>query len=459
MAKIRVAQIKDLSLTDGVITIGGQTITPLTTVAPLTETGKVVSGFEVTGNTIKPVFTEISFAGYATETFVDNAISTALADYSTTTEMNSAINSAISTALNAYSTTEQMNSAISTALADYYTQDEIDSTLGNYVLATTLATTLQDYVLKSSINAGTLAPTSTTTIPSEKTVADYVTAQLATLDTTAYTAGNGIDITNHVVSAKVATGEKVLSVDANGLKTTIGITYDETNKEIKLVGIDGAQIGDAIDATDFIKDGMLKSAELDGTDLVLTWNTDGDPDDDGNTGDVVRIPLGSLVDVYTADEIYITLGAGNKFSHKEQNVDTGIHGSKTDNLNFSIPTVQVDKAGHVTSINKVDVAIPTATTIASTAGTGLATEGAVKNYVDGQFSAQATKHVHQSETTTTITLTSTIVSTDKSNFDVYQNGIRLNDSEFSVSGQVLTITPEVAHVADDKYLVCYVAKA
>lgn len=467
MAKIRIAQVQDLGILDsnGVKSIQiGTPITPLTSVAPLTGTG-FVSGFAVSGNTIVPSFTEVDFAGYATETFVGNAISTALADYSTTTQMNSAISSAISTALADYSTTEQMNSAISAALANYYTKAEIDATLGNYVTATSLATTLNDYVLKSSINAGTLATTSTTTIPSEKTVADYVTAQLSTLDTTAYTAGNGIDITNHKVSAVVKTGDNVLSVDDNGLQTTIGIAYDETKKEIKLVGIGGAQIGNAIDATDFIKDGMLKSVTLDGTDLVLTWNTDGDPNDDGTTGDVVRVPLGSLVDVYTADETYIKLGANNKFSHVEKDVDTAsTYGGKSADFSnaslvFSLPKFTVDKAGHVNTISNDVVTIPTTTTIADGSGAGLATEGAVKTYVDNAFTAQATKHVHQESTTTTISLGSTPVSIENSNFDVYQNGIRLNESEFAVSGTTLTITPEVAHVAGDKYLVCYVAKA
>ena len=88
-----------------------------------------------------------ALADYSTtadmNTAINNAIASALtsyytksqmdskfADYSTTAQMNSAISSAISTALASYSTTSQMNtaigSAIATALTSYYTKAEMD---------------------------------------------------------------------------------------------------------------------------------------------------------------------------------------------------------------------------------------------------------------------------------------------------------------------------------------------
>ena len=89
-----------------------------------------------------------ALAGYSTtsemNTAINNAIASALtsyytktqmdskfADYSTTTQMNSAISSAISTALQSYSTTSDMNTAISnaisTALTSYYTKAQMDT--------------------------------------------------------------------------------------------------------------------------------------------------------------------------------------------------------------------------------------------------------------------------------------------------------------------------------------------
>ena len=67
-----------------------------------------------------------ALASYYTKTQMDSKF----ADYSTTTQMNSAISSAISTALSSYSTTSQMNTAIgnaiATALTSYYTKAEMD---------------------------------------------------------------------------------------------------------------------------------------------------------------------------------------------------------------------------------------------------------------------------------------------------------------------------------------------
>ena len=62
--------------------------------------------------------------------YTKNQIDIRLADYSTTVQMNTAIRNALATALEAYSTTEDMNEAIEAALANYYTKEEMDATIG-----------------------------------------------------------------------------------------------------------------------------------------------------------------------------------------------------------------------------------------------------------------------------------------------------------------------------------------
>ena len=73
--------------------------------------------------------------------------------------------------------------------------------------------------------------------------------------------------------------DKILAVDTNGdLSSTISIAHvkseDGTKNEIVLRGIGGVQIGDAIDASEFVVDGFLDSVSYDSTthELVFVFN-------------------------------------------------------------------------------------------------------------------------------------------------------------------------------------------
>lgn len=74
--------------------------------------------------------------------------------------------------------------------------------------------------------------------------------------------------------------------------TKYHLEYSSENKEIKLVVGEGTM---TVDATPFIKDGMLHDVDYDAEnqELVFQWNTDA-----GITED--RVPVSGLVDVYTA---------------------------------------------------------------------------------------------------------------------------------------------------------------
>ena len=105
--------------------------------------------------------------------------------------------------------------------------------------------------------------------------------------------------------------------DDNDANTEYHVEYDSTSKKIKLVaGADADKM--EIDATAFIKDGMIESVELvqedgegkKGQFLKLTWNDDG--------RDVTYVPVGELVDVYTATEnateVQVAISNENKVS-------------------------------------------------------------------------------------------------------------------------------------------------
>lgn len=59
------------------------------------------------------------------------------------------------------------------------------------------------------------------------------------------------------ISLEINSNDKVLTQDANGLLTNITMSYDKDSKEIKLFGKDSTTAISTIDASDFVKDGML----------------------------------------------------------------------------------------------------------------------------------------------------------------------------------------------------------
>lgn len=120
----------------------------------------------------------------------------------------------------------------------------------------------------------------------------------------------------------VKAGDRVLALEGTSLKSTLGLSYDSENKKIKLTGIDEKEVA-SIDATDFIKDGMLKSASFIGengegetgehkNNIKLVFNQDG-------PADPVYIDVSSLVDTYTAKA-----GSGLTLTDHEFGIDTSV---------------------------------------------------------------------------------------------------------------------------------------
>lgn len=127
-----------------------------------------------------------------------------------------------------------------------------------------------------------------------------VAEDLATLDGTVKSMYTNAAIDELVQGAKDY-------ADANDADTKYGITYDSDAKKIKLV--EGGTSFE-IDATAFIKDGMIESVTLDeNNDLVITFNTEAGKD-------AIVLPLDKLIDVYTGkatDDIIVTT-EGNEIS-------------------------------------------------------------------------------------------------------------------------------------------------
>lgn len=85
---------------------------------------------------------------------------------------------------------------------------------------------------------------------------------------TQYVGENAINVSdvdadnNKTISLKIKDGDKVLAQSADGLSASISMAYDATKKEIKLMGASTTEAISTIDASDFIKDGMLAGEQV-----------------------------------------------------------------------------------------------------------------------------------------------------------------------------------------------------
>lgn len=125
--------------------------------------------------------------------------------------------------------------------------------------------------------------------------------------------GTALEITDKSVNIEMETikvknvdsADKMISLTENGeVKSELSITYlkadesDDGKPYIALYGKGGTTLISTLDASDFVKDGMLSNVELvDGTDgkklLRLTWNTD-------SGKEIVDIDVSELIDYYYA---------------------------------------------------------------------------------------------------------------------------------------------------------------
>lgn len=143
----------------------------------------------------------------------------------------------------------------------------------------------------------------------------------------------------------VAPGDKVLGLSEKKLSSTLNLKYDSTAKKIQLLGIGDAKIAE-IDATDFIKDGMVDKVQFDpaSKNLTITFNT-------VSGKEAIQVNLSSLVDTYTAGN-GITI-AGNvvsvkRDSNSEKFLTVGTTGVKLSGVQDEIDTAKNEVVGHDT---------------------------------------------------------------------------------------------------------------
>lgn len=101
-----------------------------------------------------------------------------------------------------------------------------------------------------------------------------------------------------IISLKDVTGQKFIRKNGTNVEGHLNLTYNTETKKINLEGFNSSIIS-SIDATAFIKDGMINTVELvtdpeshdPGTYLVITFNTDAGKD-------AIYLDVTRLIDVY-----------------------------------------------------------------------------------------------------------------------------------------------------------------
>lgn len=206
---------------------------------------------------------------------------------------------------------------------------------------------------------------------------------------TPYTGADAVVVDGHAISLKLV-DDKVLSQNAEGLKTNLGvkITKKEDNKSyIQIVGIGGAVVAEA-DASAFVVDGMLADASFDEAShiLTLTLNVDGG-------SKTITADLSSLVDVYTASKGIDKVGSDFQIkldaTASESFLKVDEKGLRTEGIATAIATAKSeaisDAEGKIATAKQeaIEAAAADATTKADAA------LASAKEYADGKVASTA----------------------------------------------------------------------
>ena len=187
-----------------------------------------------------------------------------------------------------YTTDKQ---GIDAAIADRYTKEESD---GKYALKG--ADAYDDTALSNRVKA----------IEDDYLKGEHKTELEGKINLKADKSVVDAMYTNEQIDGFIAEAKK--HADDNDADTKYGIVYDSDNKKIKLVE-GGTDV--EIDASAFIKDGMINTVTIDeNDDLIITFNTDSGKEN-------IVLPLDQLVDIYTGvegDRIKVTVNADKSIS-------------------------------------------------------------------------------------------------------------------------------------------------
>ena len=237
-------------------------------------------------------------------------------------------------------------------LKDAEARSVIDSILNDY-LTSTDKTELQN-LISAKVSQSEYDAKVSELIAADNALGKRITDELAAEANTRKTEDDKLSarITNiENAAVKVKSGEKIISLNSSTheLSTTLGLKLenrDDGKEYLVLTGINGEKVAD-IDATRFLKDGMISDVKLEPEGgkkyLVITFNTDA-----GKT-EPIKLDVSSLIDVYTAgDGLTLTdrKFAVSKDSTSEEFLVVSSSGIKITGVQTAIDTAQQAAQGY-----------------------------------------------------------------------------------------------------------------
>lgn len=383
MAKLKVKQIEDLGINavpegNGVaahseIQIGAKTIIPLTKIIDDAEHSGYISGLTQSGNkivitrTALPTVPDVEIGGDTTGDFVLEAkvdetnkhkinLTKGTFDVSTTGE------SAYTGSLIFDTNKLSVNDAWVKGLFSLTPESET----GKYISGLTYANGVFTPTYKS-ITAAEVAVTASGNLTSTNVQAalEELQSDIDALDDAQLSAGIGIRITDKKINANFTVDTKKYPTES----TAEGYVADKAGKTYIRI-MDGTTLISETDAAAFVKDGFLTSVTKDATtnELIFTWNTDAG---DGEANQVTRIAIKDLCDVYTVGEGLVASEGGYKFSHQAgaerltANTVFGSGSAEANKITVKVPSVTVDKFGHVSALTETEVSLEIPASIAT----------------------------------------------------------------------------------------------
>lgn len=345
------------------------------------------NGISISNNTVEA---KVDTASESYLTVSSSGLKVSGIDDAIAAAKSEAVSSASSAATTAINNLDVSDSAVATKFVTAVSETDGKISVSRGAVTSTDKTVTVSSASDGGINLAVNVDGTTITKDSSTGKLSVVSSALET-----YTGEDAINVSSgKVVSLTINSGDQILSQSESGLLANLSLQYtaktSTSNAKIDLIGKDSTVIS-TIDASDFIKDGMLDSATLredgDNTYLDLTFNTDAGKD-------TVSVDVTSLIDVYTAGNgITVTNNviAAKVDSASESFLSVGSSGLKLSGVQTAINTAATKAKTTVSAGTNIAVTSSTNTdgsTNYAVSASGLATTTALNSEISRAKAAE-----------------------------------------------------------------------